>query len=250
MSESENKTVVVTGGSNGIGAAIIRNISQANPEYRIYNLDKECPAEGSVEGFVSKWCKCDVSYKLQVEHALEFLKIKSIDILINNAGVNFIDWIENTPEAQFDRIIRTNAKSIFNTTRVMMPTLMENNGTILNIVSNASHMPMTNSIAYNASKGAAHIMTLQMSRELGPKGITVFGISPNRVSGTGMSDYIDEKVCGIRGWSKEHAREYQLSALPAGEETDADTLGEFIAFILSTKQRHKYMAGTIIPYGK
>jgi hypothetical protein len=53
----------------------------------------------------------------------------------------------------------------------------------------------------------------------------------------------------LRGWTKEQARAYQLSALPAGEETDPAVLAEFIAFLLSTKARHKYLAGVDIPYG-
>jgi NAD(P)-dependent dehydrogenase (short-subunit alcohol dehydrogenase family) len=128
--------------------------------------------------------------------------------------------------------------------------LIASKGTILNIVSNASHMPMTTSLAYNASKGAAHIMTLQMARELSKAhGITVFGISPNKLRGTEMSKDIEDQVVALRGWTPEYAKQYQLASLLAGEETDPDALAEFVAFLLSSKQRHKYLTGCILPYG-
>jgi len=238
--------IVITGASSGIGHHTAKALIAAGHE--VYNVDIE---RSPLLGLMT--FNTDVSDEHDVKTTAKLAVLRdcaSIDILINCAGVNFIDWIENTQSDDWDRVMNTNAKGIFNTTKAFMDNLIESKGTILNIISNASHMPMTNSIAYNASKGAAHIMTLQMARELGPKGITVFGISPNRVADTEMSKYIDEKVCGLRDWTPEFAREYQLKALPAGEETDPEMLAEFIAFILDTKKRHKYMAGTIIPYGK
>ena len=146
--------------------------------------------------------------------------------------------------------MNVNAKGIYLMSREFLPSLMRTKGTILNIVSNAAHMPMTCSLAYNASKGAAHIMTLQMARELTKNyGITVFGIAPNKLSGTGMSNSIDEQVVKTRGWTEEYAKEYQLNGLLTGEETPPELLAEFIAYLLKTKQNHKYLSGCILPYG-
>tara|TARA_R110000796_G_scaffold22510_4_gene65171 strand:+ start:1504 stop:2178 length:675 start_codon:yes stop_codon:yes gene_type:complete len=174
----------------------------------------------------------------------------NVDVLINNAGVNIIDWLENFEESDWDKVMDTNAKGIYMMTRACLPSLIENKGTVLNIVSNAAHMPMTCSLAYNASKGAAHIMTLQLARELTKKyGITVFGIAPNKLAGTGMSDDIDEQVVKTRGWPKEYAQKYQLNGLLTGEETPPKRLAEFVAYLLQTKEHHKYLTGCIIPYG-
>lgn len=240
--------IIVTGGSSGIGFELAKQLLMDDHSVATIDLNPVPEDIGVLE-----FANADVGYINHIERVAEtmYCEFNFIpDILINCAGINFIDWIENTPEEQWNHIMDTNAKGIFSTTKVFMGELVKRKGTILNIVSNASHMPMTNSIAYNASKGAAHIMTLQMARELGPKGITVFGISPNRCKDTAMSDYIDSRVCDLRGWTPEFAREYQLKALPAGEETDPKVLAEFIAFLLSTKERHKYLAGTVIPYGK
>ena len=173
-----------------------------------------------------------------------------LDILINCAGVNITGWLEDFSEEQWDAVMDINAKGIFKMTQWALPELIKSRGTVLNIVSNASHMPMTTSLAYNASKGAAHIMTLQLARELTKTHeITVFGISPNKLKGTEMSRDIEDQVIKHRGWTREYAAQYQLNALLAGEETDPEQLAEFIAFLLSNKARHKFLTGCVLPYG-
>jgi NAD(P)-dependent dehydrogenase (short-subunit alcohol dehydrogenase family) len=239
-----NKEVLITGISSGIGEAIAKELLKIGG----FNIIGLYIGEQSFDlGEDVDQIECDLSYEGEIIN-----KVGScgFDIIIHAAGINYINWVENTPTSMFDLLYKVNARAIFFLAKIFYESLKSRKGTMLNIVSNASHMPMTNSIAYNASKGAAHIMTLQLARELGPNGVTVFGISPNRVGDTKMSEYIDSSVCHLRGWTPDEAREYQLKALPAGEETNKDTLGEFVAFLLSTKQRHKYLAGTIIPYGK
>lgn len=229
--------VVITGASSGLGKAIASALKfqDNHEELNIINWSLD-------QGV-------DVTDAASIQNiGLPMLKGEKVDVLINCAGINHIAFIPDLLEANWDAVMNTNAKGIFLTTRALLPWL--NCGTILNIVSNASHMPMTSSLAYNASKGAAEIMTRQLSRELiKTHGITVFGVSPNKLKNTGMSDYIDKKVMELRGWTAEEARNYQLASLPAGTETDPETLAEFIAFILSSKERHRYFAGCIIPYG-
>lgn len=236
------KRIIITGASSGLGSAIYDQLQS-------WNSLEEPPN-------IHNWSRygtdrsVDVTSSISIEEAIkkELAPDTPVDILINCAGVNHIDWIPKLTEDDFDFLINTNARSIFSVTRRLLPHLR--GGTICNIVSNASHMPMTHSLAYNASKGAAHIMTLQMARELKKThDITVFGVSPNKLAGTGMSQYIEKRVCELRGWTPEQAAEYQRAALPAGEETDPKRCAEFIAFLLSEKDRHKYLNGCIIPYG-
>ncbi len=225
--------IIVTGSNSGLGESICEHLRK-DKNTNVIKADKY---EVDLTDYTSVH-----EFSLDVK--------KEVHGIVNCAGVNRIDYLEKFTEEDWDLVMDTNAKSIFNMSKHFLQKLKETRGFILNIVSNASHMPMTNSLAYNASKGAAHIMTLQLARELSKAyGITVFGISPNKLSGTGMSDYIDSRVPAVRGWSPEKAKEYQLNSLLAGEETDPDSLAEFIAFLLSTKQRHKYLTGTIIPYG-
>ena len=182
---------------------------------------------------------------------LEYIsKLPSIDILINNAAVNRIDWLHNFEEEDWDDVLNTNAKGIYMMTRALLADLIITQGTVVNIASNAAHMPMTCSLAYNASKGAAHIMTKQLARELTrAHNITVFGVAPNKMAGTGMSNSIDEQVVRTRGWTKEKAQDYQKQSLLTGEETPPMLVAEFIAYLLQNKEKHKYLTGCVIPYG-
>lgn len=176
--------------------------------------------------------------------------IDRLDVLINNAAVNKINWLESFTESDWDEVMDTNAKGIYMMTRACLPMLIASRGTVVNIVSNASAMPMTCSLAYNASKGAAHIMTLQLARELTRRyGITVFGVSPNKMAGTAMSEDIDRQVVETRGWTPEYARQYQLNGLLTGEETPPERVAEFISFLLQDKDHHKHLTGCVLPYG-
>lgn len=228
-------TIMVTGSGSGLGAALVDVLTEEHVVIgwdHAYGMDVCVPPE---EDNLREVCSRVGDSRL--------------DVLINCAGVNDIDWLENFTEDRWDRVMNTNAKGIYMMSRACLPLLKESRGTIVNIVSNASHMPMTNSLAYNASKGAAHIMTLQLARELKRHQITVFGVSPNKLAGTGMSRYIDDVVPSVRGWSYEEAKQYQINALLAGEETPSTLVAEFIAFLLATKQRHRFLSGCVIPYG-
>lgn len=182
--------------------------------------------------------------------AVSMYGVDSLDVLINNAGVNRIAWLEDVDDDDWDEVMGVNAKGIYKMTQACLPLLKQSKGTVINIVSNAAHVPMTCSLAYNASKAAAHIMTLQLARELTKKhGITVFGIAPNKLEGTGMSRDIEEQVTATRGWSTAEARQRQLDALVTGEETPPEAIAMFVAFLLRSKENHKYLSGCILPYG-
>ena len=176
--------------------------------------------------------------------------IGDCEILINCAGMNRIGFLQNFGEEDWELVMQVNAKGIYLTSQALLSQLITTQGTILNIVSNASHIPMTGSLAYNASKGAAHIMTLQLARELTKAyGITVFGISPNKLASTGMTEDIDVQVSETREWTMGKTREYQLAGLLSGEETDPDELAKFITYLLSTRNAHKFLTGCVLPYG-
>ena len=227
--------ILVTGAGSGLGAALVNTLKDAG--HIVHPFDhsahEEDPEFGDVRRPEDTYGPCP-----------------NIDVLINCAGVNITGWLDDFSEAQWDLVMDTNAKGIFKMTQWAYEPLRRNRGTVLNIVSNASHMPMTTSLAYNASKGAAHIMTLQLARELTKKnGITVFGISPNKLKGTGMSRDIEEQVVKTRGWTAEFAEKYQRDALLCGEETDPMELARFIRYLLTSKAHHKFLTGCVLPYG-
>ena len=242
--------VCITGCSSGLGLEIAKVMNQ--PCNFIWGVDMKMPDESS--GFpINEFILGDLANPGNVAGiCTRILRSRPwpLDILINCAGINHIAMLEDLNIENWDRVMNVNARAIYLMTRGLLPALTISRGTVLNIVSNASHVPMTSSLAYNASKGAAHIMTLQLARELTrERGITVFGISPNKMKGTEMSRYIEGRVCEVRGWTQEHAEEYQRKALLTGEETDPAQVAEFIGHLLSEKRRHKYLSGCVIPYG-
>jgi len=224
--------ILITGAANGLGAAMATALKQTGHRVTMFDIeygdDVLHPDQNEIYNHMGG----------------------KLDVLINCAGVNIINWLQDFTEEDWDKVMGVNSKGIYMMTRACLPMLIESRGTVVNIVSNAAHMPMTCSLAYNASKGAAHIMTLQLARELTKAhGITVFGIAPNKLHGTGMSDSIDEQVVATRGWTKEFAQEYQLKGLLTGEETPPQLVAEFLAYLLQNKEHHKYLTGTILPYG-
>lgn len=221
-----SKTALVTGAASGLGRAIATHLA--------------------LHGYVVK--EFDASYGHDVRSPKLSDIPKGLDVLVNCAGINKIGWLETFAEQDWDAVLDTNAKGIFMMAQACVPALRPRKGTILNIVSNAAHMPMRCSAAYNASKGAALILTKQLARELSPD-ITVFSISPNKLAGTGMSDDIDRQVQVTRGWTAQQARDYQLAGLLTHEETPVELVAEFVGFLLQDKAHHKYLAGCDIPYG-
>jgi NAD(P)-dependent dehydrogenase (short-subunit alcohol dehydrogenase family) len=221
--------VIITGGSSGLGAAIHEAMAA---RHRITDWSTE---------------KLDLCDPEDIK-MMALMAPAKIDILINCAGVNAIDYLPNVTTETWDKVMNTNARAIMLTTQALLTNLR--GGTVLNIVSNAAHLPMTCSAAYNASKASALMLTKQLARELKvTHDITVFSISPNKLAGTKMSRYIEGRVQVLRGWTAEQALKYQLAALPAGAETPPQVLAEFIAFLLSEKERHRYLAGCDITYG-
>ena len=223
---------IVTGGSSGLGKLVCQQLGQ---HYDVMNWSLDTGV--------------DVRSSDAVKAAAAVAaRTGPIAVLVNCAGINRIDFIPELAPVTWNDVMDTNARGIFYTTKALCDHMR--GGTILNIVSNAAHVPMTSSLAYGASKAAALQMTRIMARELGKThDITCFSVSPNKLAGTGMSSYIEERVCKLRGWTPEQAAQYQLAALPAGAETPPEVLAEFIGFLLSSKERHRYLQGVDLTYG-
>lgn len=217
--------ILVTGSAAGLGLAIVTALRRDGHEV--------------------------IEYDIKHGHDVRFPAIAcdELDVLINCAGVNRINWLDKVRSVEWDHVMGVNVKGIFMMTQAYHDALARRRGTVLNIVSNAAHMPMRCSAAYNASKGAALILTKQLARELASEGITVFSVSPNKLRGTEMSDSIDAQVVATRGWTKEQAQAYQLQGLLTGEETPPEAVADFIAYLLQSKGHHKYLAGCDLQYG-
>lgn len=223
---------VVTGASSGLGALIYSGLLDHYDKVIGWSLPEvDVRNEGLILHAMKNW-----PYDMRV------------DTLVNCAGVNQLCRLAEMDWAIFTRAMTVNAMAIALVTKVLLPRMQ--GGTICNIISNAAQKPMRASIAYNASKAAAYMMTKQMARELWDDcRITVFGVSPNRLKDTPMSISVDEQVARIRGWSPLSVKEIQMQTMAIGEETPPEVVAEFICWLLAKKERHKYLHGSVLDYG-
>lgn len=249
--EERTKVAVITGTGSGLGMAIETALLAMG--WKVYAWDVDDYSAGDTVQSVT--LPVDLRWRDEINGAAGQVNEPQIDVLINCAGINHLTPFAQLQGDDWERLMDVNAKALWLTGQALLPKLANvrdrrSGGTILNIISNAAGMPMTHSLAYNASKAAALLVTQQMARELYKShGVTVFGISPNKLAGTQMSRQIEAAVPALRGWSPEEAEAYQRAGLAIGEETEPAVLAEFIGFLLSTKDRHRYLHGCNIPYG-
>ena len=117
---------------------------------------------------------------------------KKIDILINNAGIGLVGNIENTDEKDFDKIFEVNVKGLFNITKVIIPRMKQNGGSIINMASTAAIVGLDDRFAYSASKGAVMSMTNSIAKDYLSYGIRCNSISPGRVHTPFVDSYLEK----------------------------------------------------------
>ena len=117
----------------------------------------------------------------QSEVKTVFDNIGKVDILVNNAGIAHVGNIENTSEADFDRIYTVNVKGVFNCMQAAIPLMRASGGVILNMASVGALVGLTDRLAYSMSKGAVLSMTMAMAKDYIHQNIRCNTISPARV---------------------------------------------------------------------
>jgi 2-keto-3-deoxy-L-fuconate dehydrogenase len=179
-----HKTAVITGGGSGIGKAIAKLFAQQQATVHILELNAEAGQQAVAEieaaGGTAQAHGADVSNQAQVLAAFE--AIGRVDILVNNAGIAHVGKLENTTEADFERIYRVNVKGAYNCLFAAVPLMKQHGGgVIVNMASIAAHVGITDRFAYSMSKGAIHAMTLSVARDYLGDNIRCNSISPARV---------------------------------------------------------------------
>ncbi len=186
------KTVVITGGSRGIGAAAVRRFaSRGDRVYFLYEKNhkaaKAVAAETGAEGIC-----CDVSDGTAVRAA--FQRIGTVDILICNAGIMHFGLMGMMEEAAWDRLFDVNVKGIYHCVNAAMPAFLEkHSGCIITISSMWGQVGASCEAAYSATKGAVISLTKALAKELGPSGIRVNCIAPGVIL-TDMCASVDSEI--------------------------------------------------------
>jgi 3-oxoacyl-[acyl-carrier protein] reductase len=183
------RTALVTGGSRGIGAAIVRSLAQAGAAVAINYRERAGEANALVNaideaGGHAIAIAADVSQSDAVAQMVQRVKseLGSIGILINNAGVALTRDIDDLSEADFDQTIAVNLKSVFLCTQAVLPMMRSKGwGRIVNISSGAARGAGSIGPHYNASKAGMEGLTRGYAARLVKEGITVNAVAPSLI---------------------------------------------------------------------
>ena len=207
-----NRTAVVTGGMQGIGAAIVKRLEASGAKVAIWDLD------GSPKVDVSD----PQSVKAAAERAIKDLG--KIDVLVNNAGiagknVPTVDY----PIEEWERVLRVNLTSQFLTCRAVAPHMVKAKyGRIVNIASVAGKEGNPNAVAYSASKAGVISLTKSLGKELAQAGVLVNCVTPAAAK-TAIFDQM----------TRQHI-DYMLSKIPMGRFVEVDEIAALVCWLASS----------------
>lgn len=195
------KTVLVTGGSRGIGKCLVENLAKEGFNVVLnYNKSekqaKEIKEELSKQGIDIEIYKADVSKRAEVKKLIEFTlnKFKNIDVLINNAGIAKLQMFNDITDENWNEMINTNLNSAFYTTQEVLPNMIQNKkGCIINISSIWGIVGASCEVAYSVSKAGINGMTKSLAKELGLSNIRVNAIAPGVID-TEMNSTLDNVI--------------------------------------------------------
>jgi len=165
------KKVLITGGATGIGKATALLFKQKGYDVFITYNQSEPDFDGIAK------IKCNLENENEIIEL--FNQIKSIDVLVNNAGISLIKQINDTTAEEYDKIMRINARSYFLCSREAVKLMLKSHsGAIVNVSSMWGQLGASCEIAYSMSKAAVIGLSRSLAQELAPSGITVNCVCP------------------------------------------------------------------------
>ncbi|OBY25368.1 SDR family oxidoreductase [Leisingera sp. JC1] len=224
------KTAIVTGGASGFGAGIVRKFLSEGARVMIADINgAAAEAMAAEHGGNAIAQTVDVSDSTSVNAMAEaaLAAFGQLDILVNNAGVTHLPSpLEEISEADFDRVLGVNVKSVYLTARALVPHMKANRrGAILNVASTAGVSPRPNLNWYNASKGWMITATKTMAVELAPYGVRVNAINPVAGETPLLKSFMGEDTPEMRAKF--------LSTIPIGRFSTPEDMGNAACFLCS-----------------
>ncbi len=180
------KSVLVTGASRGIGLAVARTLAQKG--FRVFinsHHEEDLKAEAAR---IQEACQIpvipvcfDAGCYEAVEKAFSEIILPEaghLDYLVNNAGISYVGLLQDMKEADWDQVLSSNLKSVFNTVKFALPGMIRQGaGAIVNISSIWGQHGASMEVAYSASKGGVDAFTKALAREVAPSGVRVNAIA-------------------------------------------------------------------------
>lgn len=212
-------SVVITGGSRGIGRAAVERFTAAGHTVTFLYEKNDAAAAQVVSVTGAKAIRCDVANSAQVRSA--FREIGNVDILICNAGICHYGLMQSMEEAAWDRIFDVNVKGIYNCVNAALPSfLAKQRGSIVTVSSMWGRVGASCEAAYSATKGAVIALTKALAKELGPSGIRVNCVAPGviltdmcaQVDPETLQELAEETPLGRNGKPEDVARAMEFLA--------------------------------------
>lgn len=240
------KTVVVTGGSRGIGLMIARGFVEAGATVVISSRKAEACREVAGELSASGTCvahPADLSTAEGVASLTERLQSLTprIDVLVNNAGATWGAPIEEFPGGGFDKVFNVNVKAVFSLTQRLLPHLraassVEDPARVINIGSvDGIAVSSSDNFSYGASKAAVHMLTRKLASVTATDAITVNAIAPGPFPSKMMAYALDDP----------QRRSEILARIPLGRTGTPEDIAGTAIFLAS--RAGAYLTGTVIP---
>ena len=196
----KGKTAVVTGGSRGIGLAIVKRFLEEGANVALCGSRKET-AQKALDGILAEnpdapvmaiWPSVADEAELEAAFRQVAERFGGLDIVCNNAGISQSTSLDDYTPEEFDKIIEINVKGVLNGCQAASRVLGEG-GVIINTSSMVSKMGQPSGVAYPMSKFAVNGITISLARELGPRGIRVNAVAPG-VTATDMVASLPEEM--------------------------------------------------------
>jgi 3-oxoacyl-[acyl-carrier protein] reductase len=236
----EGKIALVTGAGSGIGRCIAETYAREGA--RVAMADINAGAAKSAARAIGNNAialRCDVSKKADVDGVVEetLAAFGTLDVLVNNAGATHINKpVAEISEAEYDQIFAVNAKGIFLACQAVIPAFRKRGGgVIINIGSTAGLRPRPGLSAYNASKGAVHVLTKSLAVELAPDGIRVCAIAPVATETPLLPSFLG---------SAPGMREKFIATIPLGRLALPQDIADAALFLASAEA--KFLTGNIM----
>ena len=234
------KIALVTGASRGIGRAVALRLAAEGAKVAINfagNLEKAQEVKAIIEanGGNAMLVQCDVSDFSAVEQMIKQItdNWKSIDILINNAGITRDALLLRMKPEDFDAVINTNLKGVFNCTKLVSKAMIkQRSGRIVNMSSVVALEGNAGQANYAAAKAGIIGFTKSVARELAPRGITVNAIAPGFIE-TDMTDAIPDEI-----------KQSTSAKIPVGRLGRTEDIANAVAFLVSDQA--DYITGQVL----
>ena len=236
----KDKVALITGGSRGIGAAIVQRFAEegANVAFTYVSSADKANAvaeEAAKAGTTVKAYKSDASSFEQAEELTKAVlaDFGKVDILINNAGITRDTLMLRMSEEQWDKVIEVNLKSVFNLTKHLLRSMLKNRGgSIINMSSIVGVTGNAGQANYSASKAGIIGFTKSIAKEVGSRNIRCNAVTPGFIE-TEMTDALDEKV-----------KDAYMASIPMKKLGEAADVANVCVFLGSDMS--KYVSGQVV----